>query len=65
MIQGFNDNGDWEGTYEYVRDAAKKKFLKIAEGGKETTGVEGEGENDGNLRKLKRKKCKIILWGRK
>ncbi len=43
--RGFNDKGDWEGTGRtYMRDAAEKKFLKIAEGGEETTGEEGEGK---------------------
>jgi hypothetical protein len=63
LNRGFNDNGDWEGTYEYTRDAAEKKFLKIAEGGEETT--EGEGKKCWKTAEVEKIKRQEYTLGKK
>ncbi len=66
LNRGFNDKGSWEGTRRtYMRDAAKKKFLKIAEGGEETTGDEGEGKKCWKTAEVEKIKYKSILCRRK
>jgi hypothetical protein len=65
LNRGFNDNGDWEGTYEYMRDAAKKKYLKIAEGEEETTGEEGEGKKCWKTAEVEKIKIQAYTLGKK
>ncbi len=66
LKRGFNDKGNWEGTRRtYTRDAAKKKFLKIAEGGEETTGEEGEGKKSCKTAEVEEIKIQEYTLGKK